>query len=232
MMKNPSIPDSHHGGITPAEVLFALLLIAMLAGLFPCTCGRSIIKAPMTAQAVNGRNLFTAMVCYAEDRDYPLYKNKDDPSTKVLDSNEAFEILLKGGYLDDKKVLFQRNSAWCKKAVNSEATAKQVLPGENDWCYVAGLNRATARSAWPILANAFSPGTTHYVADVGKKGGGWKGTRAVVVYCGGNAEVVETLAKGEGFIVRRPDKVTEDAFVPEGEWLSGEKVKVLYPKEW
>ncbi len=229
-MKTPTVRSSVRGGFTLIELLVVISIIAILAALLFPNFGGIIIRTRMTAQATAGKNLFTSMVNYAGTDDFPIYKDKEDPSTKIADSNDAFEILLKGGYLDDKKILFQNNSAWCKKAVNSEATSKQVLQGENDWCYVTGLNRTSARSSWPILANAFSPGTTSYVSDVGKKGGVWKGTRAVVVYCGGNAEVVETLDKGGNFIVRRPDKVQEDAFVQEGEWLSGENVRVLYPK--
>jgi prepilin-type N-terminal cleavage/methylation domain-containing protein len=229
-MKTPIVRSSVRGGFTLIELLVVISIIAILAALLFPNFGAIIMKAKMGAQATGGRNLFTSMVNYAGTDDFPIYKDKEDPSTKIADSNEAFEILLKGGYLDDKKILFQNNDPWCKRAVNSEATAKQVLQGENAWCYVTGLNRTSARSSWPILANAFSPGTTSYVSDVGKKGGVWKGTRAVVVYCGGNAEVVDTLDKGGTFIVRRPDKVQEDAFVPEGEWLSGQDVKVLYPK--
>jgi len=219
-----------NSAFTLIELLVVISIIAILAALLFPNFGSIIAKSKMTGQASNGKNLFTSMVNYAGTDDYPIYKDKEDPNTKIGAANEAFEILLKGGYLDDKKILFQNGSAWCKKAVNSESTAKQVLQGENDWCYVVGLNRTTARSSWPILCNAFSPGTTYYTTDIGKKGGEWKGVRAVVVYCGGNAEIEETLDKGGNYIVRRKDQVQEDAFVPSGEWLSGPDVKVLYPK--
>jgi prepilin-type N-terminal cleavage/methylation domain-containing protein len=219
-----------NSAFTLIELLVVISIIAILAALLFPNFGSIIGKAKMSGQVSNGKNIFTSMVNYAGTDDYPIYKDKEDPTTKVADSNDAFEILLKGGYLDDKKILFQNGSAWCKKAVNSESTAKQVLQGENDWCYVVGLNRTTARSSWPILCNAFSPGTTYYTTDIGKKGGEWKGVRAVVVYCGGNAEIEETLDKGGNYIVRRKDQVQEDAFVQSGEWLSGQDVKVLYPK--
>jgi hypothetical protein len=230
-MKTPLRPFSHCRGLTLAEVLTVIVLAIILLAVFFPACPFVNRRAIMSSQASNGKTLFTAMVNYAgDDGDYPLYRDQKDPTTKVADSSEAFEILLRGGYLDDKKILFQTTSAWCKKAANTEATAKQVLPGENNWCYVAGLNRSTAKSAWPILANAFAPGTTHYVADISKKGGEWKGVRAVVVYCGGNAEVVDTLQEGDSYIVRRPDKVQQDAFVQDGDWLAGPDIKVLYPK--
>lgn len=220
-----------NSAFTLIELLVVISIIAILAALLFPNFGSIIGKTKMTGQMTNGKNIFTSMVNYANTDDYPIYKDKEDPNTKVTDTNGAFEILLKGGYLDDKKILFQNGSAWCKKQVNDANTAQQVLAGECDWCYVVGLNRTSARSNWPILCNAFSPGTTYYVKDVGQKGGEWKGTRAVVVYCGGNAEIVDTLEKGSNYIVRRPDKVQSDAFVQDGEWLSGSDVKVLYPKE-
>jgi len=219
-----------NSAFTLIELLVVISIIAILAALLFPNFGSIIGKAKMSGQVSNGKNLFTSMVNYAGTDDYPIYTDKEDPNTKVNDANAAFEILLKGGYLDDKKILFQQGSAWCKKQVNDASTAKQVLQGESDWCYVVGLNRTTANSRWPILANAFSPGSTSYTTDIGKKGGEWKGTKAVVVFCGGNAEAVDTLDRGGQFIVRRPDKLQEDAFVPEGDWLSGPDVKVLYPK--
>jgi hypothetical protein len=175
--------------------------------------------------------VFAAMVNYAGTDDYPMYKDKADPATKVADSNDAFEILLKGGYLDQKKPLFNPESAWCHTLPPDEASRNSVRPGENDWCYVIGLNRTTARASWPILATAFAPGTTYYVSDPGRKGGVWGGTKAVIVYCGGNAEIVETLKNEDGnYFVRRPGKPLQDAFAADGDWLRGLEVKVLYPK--
>jgi len=229
-MKTPTTPSARRGGFTLIELLVVISIIAILAGLLFPNFASIIGRATATKQLSNGKTIFTAMVNYAGTDDYPIYKDKEDPTTKVADSNEAFEILLKGGYLDDKKVLVQKGSAWVKPAVNSEATAKQVLQGENDWCYVVGLNRTSARSSWPILANAFVPGTTYYTTDVGKKGGEYRGIKAVVVYAGGNAEIEDTLDKGGSYIVRRKDQPQEDAFVQSGEWLSGQDVKVLYPK--
>jgi|GEM_PF-1118883 len=188
-------------------------------------------RSQLARQVANGKNVFTAMVNYAGTDDYPLYKDKEDPSTKICDANEALEILLKGGYLEDKKVFFNPDSAWCRTLSEDEANRKMVRPGENDWCYVVGLNRTTARSSWPILANAFVPGTTYYVSDPAQKGGAWSGAKAIVVYCGGNAEIVETFDRGDGpHFVLRLDKSQQDAFAQDKEWLAGTEVKVLYPR--
>lgn len=188
-------------------------------------------RSQLARQVVNGKNVFTAMVNYAGTEDYPLYKDKEDPATIICDSSDALEILLRGGYLEDKKRCFNPDSAWCRTLPEDEASRKTVRVGENDWCYVVGLNRSTARSSWPILSNAFVPGTTYYTSDPAKKGGIWNGVKAIVVYCGGNSEIVETFDRGDGLhIVRRPDKPQQDAFVQEGEWLYGQDVKVLYPR--
>lgn len=221
-----------NSAFTLIELLVVISIIAIIAALAMPSFSSFMMKSKMTNQMSNGKNIWNAMGNYATNPDddaFPIYKDRLDPNTKVNDCNEAFEILMKGEFIDDKKIFFQSGSAWCKRQTNTEATAKQVQQGENDWCYVVGLRR-TSSSKWPILANAFAPGSTYYVKDQGQKGGVWKGSRAVCIYAGGNAEVVDTLERGSNYIIRRTDKPQADAFVPEGEWLAGEDVKVLYPK--
>lgn len=221
------------------ELSFSIIVVGALAVLVGGTNGlgddtKSAIdlageKTRQTAQVTDGKKLFAALVNYAVFDDYPLYRDKEDPITRVVDSNAVFEILLRGGYLADKKPLYLKGSAWCQELEQDEKTAKDVRAGENDWCYVGGLNRTSARAAWTILANGFRPGTTAYVKDRLQLGGVWGGTGAVVVYCGGNAEVVETQERAGNYFVPRLDKKDADAFAPEGEWLSGKYVKTFYP---
>jgi prepilin-type N-terminal cleavage/methylation domain-containing protein len=217
---------------TLIELLVVISIIAIIAALAMPSFNSFLMKSKMTGQMSNGLNIWKAMGNYAtnpDDDSFPIYKDREDPSTQVTNANEAFEILLSKGMLDDKKVFYNPASQWCSKQVNNEATAKKVQTGENDWCYMVGLSRSTADSRWPILCNAFVPGTTYYTTDSGKKGGVWKGNRAVVIYSGGNGDVVETLDQGSNFIVRRADKPKSNAFEKDGDWLSGDKVKLLYP---
>ena len=87
----------------------------------------------------------------------------------------------------------------------------------------------SSNSRWPLLANAFAPGSTTYVKDQSKPGGVWKGQNAIVVWAGGSAEIVETKDQGETFFVKRSDKPTANAFDKDQDWLSGEDVEVLFP---
>ncbi len=220
-----------NNAFTLIELLVVISIIAIIAALAMPSFSKIMLKSKMSNQMSNGKNIWNAMADYAtnpEDDAYPMLKDREDVGTLVGTSSEAFEILLEKGMVDDKKVFFNPKSAWCEKTTSNESTAKKVQAKENDWCYVVGLRR-TSDSRYPLLANAFVPGTTYYVEDDGKQGGVWKGQNAVVIYAGGNGEVVETLKQGTNYIVRRPDKKQSDAFQKESEWLSGDKVKVLYP---
>jgi prepilin-type N-terminal cleavage/methylation domain-containing protein len=219
-------------GFTLIELLVVISIIAILAGLAFPAFASFLMKAKMNGQMANGLSIYKAMANYASDPDkdeFPTYRDFDDPNTLVTNSNEAFEILLKRGYLDDKRVLFNAPSTWCTRQPQNESTAKRVQTGENDWSYVVGLKWSVKDSRWPVLANAFSPGGTTYVTEQAQKGGVWKGTRAVVIWAGGNGAVIDTKDQGSVYFIPRPDKPSADAFQKDGEWLSGERVKVLHP---
>ncbi len=222
-----------HGGFTLIELLVVISIIAIIAALSFPAFSAFLMKARMNGQMANGLSIYKAMGNYASDPnkdEFPAYADTDDPNTLATTSNAAFEILLKNGMIDNKQVFYSQNSAWCSKQFQNETTAKKLQPGENDWCYVVGVKWSSKDSKWPLLANAFSPGTTTYRTDQGQKGGAWKGTRAVVIWAGGNGEVVDTKEQGTSYFIKRADKPTANAFEKEGEWLSGDNVKVLYPE--
>jgi prepilin-type N-terminal cleavage/methylation domain-containing protein len=219
-------------GFTLIELMVVIAIIAIIAAMAIPGMTGIMMKAKMNKMAGDGRSIYQAMANYAIDPnkdEFPTYADIDDPNTAVTTSNEAFEILLKKGLIDDKRVFFNPVSAWCTRQPNNETTAKRVQTGESDWVYVTGLRWSTKDSKWPVLANAFAPGSTTYVKEQSQKGGAWKGTQAVVIWAGGNAEVVETKEQGAGHFIKRVDKPSADAFQKDGEWLSGERVKVLYP---
>jgi prepilin-type N-terminal cleavage/methylation domain-containing protein len=219
-------------GFTLIELLVVIGIIAILASLSMPTLSNFIRRGRMTQQVSDGKQIYYGLRGYASETShggaYPAYKDIDDPNTKVSTSNEAFEVLVPR-YLDNKQVFANRNSAWCQTALKSASTANKVLPGESDWCYVRGL-RDSSNSQWPILANAFAPGSTAYVKDTTKPGGVWKGTDAVVIWAGGSAEVVQTKEQGESFFIKRPDRPSANAFEKDEDWLAGEGVEVVYPQ--
>ncbi len=225
-------------GFTLIELLVVISIIAIIAGLAFPAFASFLQKARMTDQMNAGKQIFNAMASYGSENSHhgqlPIYKDVDDPATKITTSNDAFEILLAGGYIDDKRAFQNRASEWCKPPqANTDATAKLVQSHESDWCYVVGIGD-TSDSKWPVLANAFTDGTDSnptYGTDVGKKGGVWKGTKAVVIYHGGNGDVTETKTTDQKtYFIKRPDQPTKNAFVVDGDWLSGSDIKVLFPK--
>jgi prepilin-type N-terminal cleavage/methylation domain-containing protein len=221
-----------HSAFTLIELLVVISIIAIIAALAMPAFSSFMLKGRMADQLNNGRQIYLAMRNYASETShggaFPAYKDPDDANSLVNNSNEAFEILVPR-YMDDKKVFFNKHSAWCKTTTKSESTANRVQPGENDWCYVRGL-KDSSNSRWPLLANAFAPGTKNYVKDQSRPGGVWKGANAVVVWAGGSAEMVETKDQGETFFVKRSDKPQANAFEQDSDWLSGEEVQVLYPQ--
>lgn len=217
-------------GFTLIELLVVISIIAIIAAMAMPAFSNFMLKSRMADQLNNGRQIYLSMRNYASETShggsFPAYKDTDDANTLVQNSNEAFEILLPR-YLDDKRPFANKNSAWCKTVTKSDTTKYRVQPGENDWVYVRGL-KDSSNSQWPLLANAFAPGSTTYVVDQSKPGGVWKGTSAVVIWAGGSAEVVET--NKDSYFVKRSDKPSADAFQKEGDWLSGDDVQVLYPQ--
>jgi prepilin-type N-terminal cleavage/methylation domain-containing protein len=222
-----------HSAFTLIELLVVISIIAIIAALAMPAFTSIMLKSRMSDQMNNGRQIYIAMRSYSSEIShggvFPAYSDPDDANTLVDDSNAAFEILMKR-HLDDKKVFFNKQSAWCTLQPKTEANARKVLVGESDWFYVRGL-KESANSTWPILANAFKSASEYsYVKDPGKKGGVWKGANAVVIFAGGSAEVVETKEKGEEYFIKRPDKPGDNAFTKTDDWLGGEDVKILGPK--
>jgi hypothetical protein len=178
-----------------------------------------------------GHQIYMALRNYAEEAGhgggFPTFADYKEGRPPFENSNEALQVLLPN-YIDDLRVFDNKESAWCRPTVKPPAVANVIHPGFSDWCYVRGLRRDSPPQ-WPLLANAFAPGTTHYVKDPSKPGGVWKGIRAVVVHAGGSAKIVETKPSSEFFFVPRQDKPQANAFEADGEWLAGEHVKVLLP---
>jgi type II secretory pathway pseudopilin PulG len=219
-------------GITTVEVLVCIgVVIVLFLLLMPVQRGH-LLQGRMAENLNNGRQIYLALRNYASDSPhagmFPMHAGSD-ATALFTNSNQALGALLPR-YLDDKRPFQNKHSAWCRATTISEITANRILPGENDWCYVRGLTENSDKQ-WPLLANAFAPGTTHYVKDPGQPGGVHKGVNAIVIRAGGSGEIVDTKKTGETFFVKRPDKPAANAFEADGEWLAGENVKVLYPMD-
>jgi len=133
----------------------------------------------------------------------------------ITTSNEAFRPLFRQ-YLNDENLFHVPGSAWHEAApeINPDNIIgfhppyeKALEKGENHWAYVSGLGD-TSDSHLPLIADGFvkgAPGT--YTDDPSKKGGVWKGKKAIVVFVSGAARMYP-LSRKSGFRVLRPDPAT------------------------
>ncbi len=184
----------------------------------------------MDIQLAQGRKIHGAMSAYSKDHKdrFPAYAQPDDLTTLLGTSNDAFNAIIPK-YLPDKEPCFNKHSGWCNAHLDRANPA--VLRGESDWVYVRGL-RSLSPAIWPLLGNALAPGTTSYHAKERLPGGVWGGTSAVVVWVGGNAEIVITGATPTGvFFTKRKDRPIANAFEKDQDWLVGEDIQVLYPEK-
>ena len=226
-MKTP-----HRCGFTRFELVFALAVFGTLCTLLFSACSdeQQRRRVAMIEQLSNAKHIAVGLKLYASDNDgtFPAYDDPDGAKTIFQSSNAALGSLLKT-YGVVKVLFFNKYSAWCKAQKAPAADDRfKLLPGECDWAYVRGLTE-TMQGDFPLLANAFAPGTHTYVAAGAKQGGVWDGRDALVGYVDCSVRVVPTKKKGETFYIPRRDKPEANAFDAEAEWLEGEKVEVLLP---
>ena len=173
-----------------------------------------------TAAPLQAAGIAKSIQLYAQDH------NGEFP-TSGSNSNEAFRELFPD-YMEGEKSFFVPNSAWHSAARNKRGPdddigsrpdyAQCLERGENHWAYVSGLN-ANSPATLPVIADGFvenQPGT--YTDDPTKKGGVWKGTKAIVVFIDGSARAIPISVKSH-FRVLRPDPKTGksvDLFTPDG----------------
>jgi hypothetical protein len=219
--------DNRLGSIIFISVLLGVVLVALLSIIQK----RMQYGGKMAGTLNNGRQIYLGMRNYALDSlrqgRFPEYLDDDKTREPFKDSNAALSALLPR-YIDDKEVFFNRRSMWCTPREDKPPLENTILPGENDWVYVRGL-KDSSNGRWPLLANAFAPGTLTYVSDPDKPGGVWKGANAVVIWAGGSAEIVDTKQLGDAFYVKRPDKPAANAFAKDTDWLNEPEIEVLLP---
>jgi prepilin-type N-terminal cleavage/methylation domain-containing protein len=233
-MKTPRLPrDARNRGFTLIELLVVISIIAILAGFALPVFTSAQKRGRLTDSLNNAKQISTALKMYANDREgsYPLLSNPDDPSTTVSNSNAALETLMPK-YSSNKTIFINKTSAWCKQVGGAAANAAnqyQLLQGQCDWAYVAGLNE-TADPRWPLLATAFAPGGRDYVKQPSQRGGVWGGSDAIVVFVDHSAKTISDLKdNGNTTFIKRPDLPTANMFQPDTDWLAGDGIRVLEP---
>jgi prepilin-type N-terminal cleavage/methylation domain-containing protein len=175
-------------GFTLVELLVVITIIALLASIAMPVFTSVQMNGRMTKAAAQARGIHIALTSFAGDNDGAF------PAAQST-SNDAYRQLIPD-YIDSEKPFGVSGSAWHKGSRNDAGPDDDIgnkpdystalERGENHWAYVSGL-RNDSTSNLPVIADGFteSPGT--YLDDPNKKGGVWKGTKAIIVYAGGAA---------------------------------------------
>ncbi len=184
------INKKHSRGFTLVELLVVISIIALLAGVALPVFNSARLSAAMTTASMNAANIFKALTMYSSDNDgaFPISDS---------DANDAFKELFVGVYIETEKPFYVAGSAWHQGTpgnrgpdddIGSKPDYTQCLErGENHWAYLSGLNTSSS-SKMPVIADGFTDTVGSYTDNPTKKGGVWKGQKAVIVYLDGSAK--------------------------------------------
>ncbi len=145
------------------------------------------VKALAQAKAIG-----MTLKLYAADHNgnYPRAGMPELLGAKPKDSNAAFAVLFPD-YVTEEWIFGNPLSAYQTRTPDNEfdrtytgKPVKTLEPGENVYAYVTGLNDQD-QPAMPLLADG-TDGRGCYVADPAKRGGVWRGARAIVIRLNGS----------------------------------------------
>ena len=149
-------------------------------------------RSEITTATWQASAIHKALMLYAQDHEGRFPPGRDG-------AIHAFRDLLIGGYLEDERPFYVKGSAWHDEAPNKKPDndigtkpdwAPALERGENHWAFVSGLT-TSSDPGLPLIADGFVEGEPgRYTDDPSKKGGRWKGTRAIVVSVDGSARAV------------------------------------------
>ncbi|MFN0129475.1 MAG: type II secretion system protein [Verrucomicrobiales bacterium] len=185
-------------GFTLVELLVVISIIALLASVALPVMNSARLNASVTASSLQAGGIHKALMLYASDYDgaFPVAENS---------SNDAFRKMFPD-QLQEEKPFYVPNSAWHQSAkggkpdddIGTKPDYAQCLErGENHWAYLSGLNQ-TSTSNLPLLADGFTESKGQYTDVPNKKGGVWKGSKAIIVYVSGSAKA-EPLKAQDNF---------------------------------
>ncbi len=225
---------------TLIELLVVISIIAILASIAIPAFSAAQLSAQQNKALQQTKGIFYGLKMFATDHNgsFPSKLDEDfapDPTTAgpIITANDGFKNLLPT-YLQSEKPFSVPSSRYCKspaqgvKIPDDDFRSRQnvLVPGENTFAYVSGLND-TSNASYPIVADGFSaPGGTvgspSYSATEGDYGAVWKGKKAIVVRCDGSV-TLENINQ-QTFIVKRPGS-GGNMFIPQTSdtdpWLVG-----------
>jgi len=229
-------------GFTLIELLVVISIIAVLAGIALPVYSTVQERGAQTKDLSNAKQIALACKLFAADND-GKFPDKDgqaaDPPTAPLSSsslsNTAFACLVPN-YLPSEKLFYLGKSAWSPTIPDEKTTAStdRVEVGTNNFAYELGLSE-TSNPSFPLIADAPATGGTSavYSTDPTKKGGVWKGKKAVVIRCDMSGTVETCLvnsAAGTSTVQGSTGgSAKTDIFAPSATWLSATGNALLLP---
>jgi prepilin-type N-terminal cleavage/methylation domain-containing protein len=227
---------------TLIELLVVIAIIAVLASIALPVFSSVQERGAQTKDLSNAKQIALACKLYAADND-GKFPDKDgtaadpQPALAATDtSNKAFAVLIPN-YLPTEKLFYLGKSAWSPNVPDENMTnpGDRCESKSNNFAYEFGLTEISNPS-FPLIADAPNTGgkSAVYSTDSTKKGGVWKGKKAIVVRVD-QSGTVETCtvntAAGTSTIVGPTGGATKtDIFAPNGTtWLSDTGNTLLLP---
>jgi prepilin-type N-terminal cleavage/methylation domain-containing protein len=228
---------------TLIELLVVIAIIAVLASIALPVFSTVQERGSQTKDLSNAKQIALACKLYAADND-GKYPDKDgtsaaDPQPPITasdTSNKAFALLVPN-YLPAEKLFYLGKSAWSTKVPDEKMTteADRCEVSTNNFAYEMGLTEISNPS-FPLIADAPNTGGTSavYSTDPTKKGGVWKGKKAIVVRVdqSGTVETCKVNAAAQTSNVLGPTggATNTDIFAANGAtWLSASGNALLLP---
>ena len=214
-------------------IVGAFIALTLIGILFPVS-NHGCIKGAQTKALAQAKQIGLALKLYAGDNNgvYPRQGVPPEMRDAPANSNQAFACLFPT-YTQSEALFANKASAYQTRqpdeVIDNPYTGKPVKtlePGENVYGYVMGLTEQDNPES-PLVVDG-TDGTGHYVTDPKKRGGVWKGQRAIVVHLD-NSCSLETLVgpANARFIPLAHDDHTQSLL--DAAYLRANKTRLLDP---